>query len=271
MSATFRRLSSPARFDAPIGLFYLVKNSASDLDVYLRVSTDEGATFGEPILVTDVPGYHVLNNDRVTVLSTGRLIVPVASTDDVFKKGSRFLSTCFLSDDQGATWRHSKSLVDSPKRGAMEPEVIERVDGSLLMHIRTQTGRIHASESTDGGETWSEAKPWTVQAPEAPSTLRPVPSTGHWLLIWNDCFRDGQTKARRTPQTAAISTDEGATWTPGRDLETSDQHSYAYTSIVFHKGRALLTYYVGDSKTGRISSRFKSVPISWFYQTEKAR
>ncbi|MEO6809984.1 MAG: exo-alpha-sialidase [Isosphaeraceae bacterium] len=269
MSATFRRLSSPARFDAPIGLFYLVKNSATDLDVYLRVSTDEGASFGEPVLVTDHPGYHVLNNDRVTVLSTGRLIVPVASSDDVFKKGSRFLCSCFLSDDQGATWKHSKSLIDSPKRGAMEPEVIERANGSLLMHIRTQTGQIYASESSDGGETWSEGKPWTVKAPEAPSTLRQVPSTGHWLLIWNDCFRDGQTKAQRTPQTAAISTDEGATWTRVRDLEPRDQHSYAYTSIVFHKGRALLTYYVGDPKTHRISSRFRSVPIAWFYENAR--
>jgi sialidase-1 len=266
MSATLRRLTGPGRFEGPIGLFYLVKNSPSDLHVFLRTSDDEGATFGDPVRVTDRPGYHVLNTDRVTVLSTGRLVVPVASTDDVLRRGSRFVSTCYLSDDQGKTWRRSKNEVDCPMRGAMEPEAIERGDGRLLLQLRTQTGQIMVSESADGGETWSDARPWGVRAPEAPATLRRIPSTGHWLLIWNDCFRDNATKAQRTPLTAAVSTDEGETWTYRRDLETSDRHAYAYTSVAFHKGRALLTYYVRDAAAGRISSRFRSVPIAWFYE-----
>src|SRR5262249_37483135 len=160
----------------------------------------------------------------------------VASTDDVLRPGSRFVSTCYLSDDRGKTWRRSKSEVECPKRGAMEPEVVECADGRLLLQIRTQTGQIMISESADGGETWSEARPWGVRAPEAPSTARLIPSTGHWLLIWNDCFRDDKTKARRTPLTAAVSTDEGKTWTHRRDLETSDRHAYAYTSVAFNKG-----------------------------------
>ena len=31
------------------------------------------------------------------------------------------------------------------------------------------------------------------------------------------------------------------------------------------RDRALLTYYVSDNKTGRISSRFRSLPVSWLY------
>jgi sialidase-1 len=271
MSVTFRRLTGLARFEGPIGLFYLVKNSPGDLHVFLRVSDDEGATFGDPARVTDRAGYHVLNNDRVTVLATGRLVVPVASTDDVLRRGSRFVSTCYLSDDLGKSWRRSKGEVECPMRGAMEPEVVERTDDRLLMHVRTQTGRIMVSESADGGETWSGARLWGVRAPEAPSTVRRLPSTGHWLLIWNDCFRDDATKARRTPLTAAISTDEGKTWSHRRDLEASVGHSYAYTSVAFHKGRALLTYYVCDEATGRISSRFRSVPIAWFYEDDGPR
>jgi sialidase-1 len=265
MSATLRRLTGLARFDGPIGLFYLVKNSPSDLHVFLRTSDDDGATFSDSVRVTDRPGYHVLNNDRVTVLSSGRLVVPVAFTDDVLRRGSRFVSTCYMSEDRGKTWRRSKSEVDCPKRGAMEPEVVECADGRLLLQIRTQTGQIMVSDSADGGETWSGARPWGVRAPEAPSTVRRLPSTGHWLLIWNDCFRDNKTKAQRTPLTAAVSTDEGKKWTYRRDLETSDTHAFAYTSVAFHKGRVLLTYYVRDEATGRISSRFRSIPIAWFY------
>src|SRR5262249_41353947 len=97
MSVTLRRLSGPARFDGPIGLFYLIKNSTNDLQVYWRVSDDEGATFGNPRRITAEPGYHVLNNDRITVLSRGRLIVPIASTTDVHGT-NKFACSCYYSD-----------------------------------------------------------------------------------------------------------------------------------------------------------------------------
>jgi len=266
MSVTLRRLSPTSVFDGPIGLFYLVKNSTTDLHVFLRVSEDEGSTFGPPIRVTAEPGYHVLNNDRVTVLSSGRLVVPVASTRDV-AGGGEFASACYLSDDQGKTWRRGKGSAKFPERGAMEPEVLELEGGRLLMHFRTQFGYIALSESNDRGETWSEPRSWGVRAPEAPSTLRRIPSTGDLLLIWNDTFRQGDGHGgKRTPLTAAVSTDEGKTWAHRRDLESSDKQTYAYASVVFNRGRALLTYYVCDEASGRISSRFRSTPIAWFYE-----
>jgi len=268
MSATLRRLAGPLRFDGPIGLFSLLKNEPDDLQVFLRVSEDEGTTFGPSVRVTNTPGYHVLNNDRVTVLSSGRLVVPVASAENV-ERGGRFTCACLLSDDRGHTWRRSRNEVPYAKRGAMEPEVIELRGGRLLMHFRTQVGHIAVSESADGGESWSEAKHWGVRSPEAPATLRRIPSTGDLLLIWNDTYTGGVDHGgKRTPLTAAVSADEGRTWSFRRNLETDDQHTFAYTSVVFHRGRALLTYYVRDEATGRISSRFRSVPIGWFYEAE---
>jgi sialidase-1 len=266
MSVTLRRLSPDAVFDGPIGMFYLLKNSPSDLQVHLRVSDDEGETFGPPVRVTTEPGYHVLNNDRVTVLSSGRLVVPVASTGDVDKE-NRFASACYLSDDRGKTWRRGQGSVTYPERGAMEPEVLEQEGGRLLMHIRTQLGHVAVSESSDGGETWGQSRSWGVHSPESPATLRRVPSTGDLVLIWDDSHRRGDAQSRRrTPLTAAVSKDGGKTWPFRRDLETDDKSDYAYTSVAFHRGRALLTYYVHDMAAGRISSRFRSVPIAWFYE-----
>lgn len=265
MSVTLRRLSFPARFDAPLGFFYLVKNDYHDLQVHLRTSLDQGATFSEGVRVTTTDGYHVLNNDRITILASGRIVAPVASTADVTKE-NHFVCSCFLSDDRGRTWRRSQNVVDYAQRGAMEPEVVELADGRLLMHIRTQLGHIAVSESSDGGESWSAARPWNVRAPEAPATLRSIPATGDLLLIWNNTFTEGAGHGgKRTPLTAAVSSDAGRTWNHVRNLETSQQHTYAYTSVTFDGGRALLTYYVGDDETGRISSRFRSVPVSWFY------
>jgi sialidase-1 len=259
MSVTFRRLK-PNAVEGPLGLFYLVKNGPADLKVYLRVSIDEGKTFGKPICVTEGPGYHVMNNDRVTVLSTGRIICPVAWAEDIGRKsGMHFVCFCTYSDDGGKTWKKSKGSVDVPKRGAMEPEVIERDDGKLLMIIRTQLGHIATTISLDGGDHWGELSRLPLKAPEAPTTIRRIPATGDWLLVWNNA-------GKRTPLTATISSDEGKTWRHVRDLEDRPDQTYAYTSILFVKDRVLLTYYITDPKDKRWSSRFRSLPVSWLYE-----
>lgn len=275
MSVTLRRLPKSQEkadvaaalngsVESPLGMFYLVKNSNTDLDAYLRVSHDQGASFGAPVLVTDMPGYHVMNNDRVTLLTSGRLLAPVASCDDV-SDGGEFRSLVFLSDDGGATWRPGKQAMTIPQRGAMEPEVIELADGRLLMIIRTQFGYIATGYSTDGGDTWSEPARLSVPSPEAPATIRRIPSTGDLVLIWNNVPPPKGAYGKRTPLTAAISSDEGRTWQHVRNLETNTDDTYAYTSVLFHRDRVLLSYYVADEATGRISSRFRSLPVSWFY------
>jgi sialidase-1 len=265
MSVTLRRLVEPAISRGPIGLFYLIKNSPHDLKVWLRVSSDEGESFGEPILVTDQSGYHVMNNDRVTVLNSGRLLVPVASTSDA-NRVNHYVATCFISDDHGVTWRAGRGQVDYAQRGAMEPEVLELGDGRVLMILRTQLGHIAYALSADGGDSWSEPAAWRVRAPEAPATLRRIPATGDLMLVWNDTYvPNAGHGGARTPLTVAISGDEGNSWQYQRNLEESATNTYAYTSLLFDCGQALLSYYVRDEATGRISLRVRSLPISHLF------
>lgn len=248
-----------------IAMFYLQKNDFDDLDMFMRVSPDDGETFGKPSLVTADAGYHVVNNDRVTQLSTGRLLVPAASTEDV-RKTNHFVSHCYISDDDGQSWRNGKGHVDAPKRGAMEPEVVELADGRVLMIVRTQLGFIGKSYSEDGGDTWSKMESLGVRAPEAPATLRRIPATGDLLLIWNDTFTAGVGHGgRRTPLTAAISSDEGATWKTVGHLENDSNRTFAYTSLTFVRDRAVLSYW-DSSQSGQYSCRFRSLPVSWFYR-----
>jgi len=165
--------------------FHLRKNSATDLKVWVRRSTDDAATWGPPVLVTPEDGYHVMNNARVIQLRSGRLLAPVATTRQVGTKQDDFRTVVHHSDDDGRTWQRGRTWLTAPKRGAMEPGLIELRDGRVLQIIRTQTGRIWHSHSRDGGDTWSEATPWNVEAPEAPSTLARVPGSGDWLLVLN--------------------------------------------------------------------------------------
>ncbi|MFV1996131.1 MAG: sialidase family protein, partial [Verrucomicrobiales bacterium] len=268
MSVTLRRLGAPGRHEGPIGLFFLQKNSMSDLGTKLRISLDEAESFGGVLPVSTTPGYDVMNNDRVTRLSSGRLLAPVASTADV-KKNNHFVSFCNISDDGGLSWRKGAGEVDYEKRGAMEPEVIELEDGRVAMILRTQLGHIAASYSQDEGETWTEAQSWGVRAPEAPATLRRIPSTGDLLLVWNDTRTPGENHSgKRNPLTAAVSSDEGKTWRQARNLEKDPGQTYSYVSLVFARGRAVMSYYVRDEETRRISSRFRSLPIGWFYESD---
>jgi sialidase-1 len=264
MSVTLRRLKAPAE-PGTIAMFFLQKNAYDDLRMYVRFSNDEAQTFGEPVLVTPDPGYHVVNNDRVTQLSTGRLIVPAASTADV-EKVNHFVCHCYVSDDGGQTWRGTPGEVDVPKRGAMEPEVIELRDGRLMMIIRTQLGQIATSFSEDAGETWSAAGKLDVVAPEAPATIRRIPATGDLLLIWNNVYEAGAGHGgARTPLNAAISTDEGQTWRNIKTLEPDLQRTYSYTSILFVRNRFVLTYWDNPRNADTYSARFRSLPVSWLY------
>ena len=253
--------------------FYLRKNSSTDLKAYVRRSTDDAATWGPPVLVTPEEGYHVMNNARVIQLRSGRLLAPVATTRRVGTKQDDFRTVVHLSDDDGRTWRRGRTSLTAPKRGAMEPGLIELRDGRVLQIIRTQTGLIWRSFSSDGGDTWTEAVPWNVEAPEAPSTLVAVPGTGEWLLVlnpnvvWSDPARTvlgANHGGARTPLAARISRDEGATWSLPRNLESDPAITYAYTSVTFHEGRALLTYYHFPVGGKMLSLKFRSVPLGWF-------
>jgi sialidase-1 len=253
--------------------FYLQKNSLTELKGYVRRSTDEGQTWGEPTLITPEPGYHVMNNARVIQLRSGRLLAPIATTLQVWTKNDGFKTVVYYSDDDGRSWKRSDVFLTAPKRGAMEPGLIERKDGSVLQIIRTQMGQIWHSVSSDEGLTWTEAKPWTIEAPEAPSTLVRDPATGTWLLVWNPNVVWGDPEktvlganhgGRRTPLAAMVSHDEGKTWSKRKDLEPDPETTYAYTSVTFHEGRALLSYYSFPNGGRRLSLKFMSVPMEWF-------
>jgi sialidase-1 len=261
MSATLLRLRSGA-----LALFFLRKNSDSDLRAYIRSSDDDGETWHGEALVTPTAGYHVMNNDRVIQLSSGRLLAPVSYSPDWTRDG-HFTNVCFYSDDEGKSWQRGAAYLDLPKRGAMEPGLVELKDGRILQIIRTQLGRIYRAFSRDGGSTWSEAEPTLLVSPESPATIKRLPTTGDLVLIWNNNLQAGADHSgRRCPLTCAISRDEGETWEHARNLETDARYDYAYVSATLLEGDlALPTYWVHDRAAGRISLKAARVPTGWFY------
>ena len=149
--------------------------------------------------------------------------------------------------------------------------MIELGDGRVLMIVRTQLGFIGKSYSSDGGDTWTELESLGVKAPEAPATLRRIPSTGDLLLIWNDTFVPGAGHGgRRTPLTAAISSDEGLTWRIVGNLESNPKRTFSYPSLTFVRGRVVMSYWESAETGGQLACRFRSLPVSWFYAQRRA-
>ncbi len=246
---------------------FLRKNSEADCLPMARYSTDGGKTFSppRPMPVSPYPSYTGMNHDRLIQLRTGRLLVPFWYTLDI-RVSHHILARAYFSDDDGATWKQSKTLVDIPdsRAGAQEPGVVELKDGRILMWMRTDKGHIYRCYSSDHGETWSTPEPMNLDSPLSPQSIKRIPSTGDLLLIWNN------SPDKRFPLTAAISRDDGQTWRHIRNLDEDPAHTYAYTAIEFLKDRAMFAYYAGPPHgvrgEGRWSLKFKAVPFDWFYK-----
>lgn len=178
----------------------------------ISFSSDDGASWSAAkMLIEEDDAYYVMN-DRLIQLKSGRLLLPVARKAGKHE-GDRDESLAMLSDDGGASWRLSRgrARLDKP-RGMQEPCAVELADGCVRLLARTGAGSIHTSLSADGGETWSEPEPTTLESPCSSLTLRRGPG-GRLVCLYNHAtpLKEGAFFPR-TPLVYALSSDDGDTW-----------------------------------------------------------
>lgn len=272
MSVSLLRLSK-----SEIALFYMRKNSLTDCRPFMRVSTDDGESWGpaRSIIPDSQVGYYVLNNDRVVKLNSGRIIVPVAlhNVPKQDKPDWAGQITSWHSDDSGKSWTRSttlQSLTDASGRRIMlqEPGVVELAAGKLLCWVRTDAGFQYKSESVDAGKTWSPFVPTILASPRSPASIKRVPATGDLVAVWNDhSFVDLDDRKNRTPLSFAFSSDEGASWTRPIPLENDPSGWYCYTAIDFTDDAVLLGYCAGTQASGKrlATTALKRFPLSDLY------
>ncbi len=269
MSVSLLRLQ-----DGRIGLFYLRKNAATDCRPVMRVSSDEAKTWSEPReMVPDSElGYYVLNNDRVIQLKDGRLVAPLAQHHGLgWEKwtGSARL-VCYTSTDSGQTWKRGNHVAapDGKPVVMQEPGVVELKDGRLMLYIRTNAGSQYLAYSSDQGETWTEPQGSEILSPLSPATMERIPSTGDLLLVWNNHSDvPDELRNKRTPLAAAISRDDGKTWTSIHTLEQNPHGWYCYIAMAFVDDHVLLAHCAGDRRknNGLAETQVTRIPIKWLY------
>lgn len=181
-----------------------------------------------------------LNSGRILCPMFGSTIVAAGYGDATQSQQA----ACYLSDDDGKTWREGKGKVSLPKRGAMEPSVAQLDGGTLVMALRTQLGFVFLSQSSDGGETWSTAWSSGLEAPEAPLVMTVVPGTRKLLLVYCSGKFDPNHhhSGDRTPLTAALSNDCGRTWRKAGNI-VGGPHEFGATSICFTPAGKLIVAY----------------------------
>lgn len=223
-----------------IALFYLRKNSTTDCTPMMRISKDEGKTWGPPRRCIDESGYHVVNNSRVIQLESGRLLMP-AGTHKPAWKGYRefYVIYSWYSDDNGKTWRRSEAVPNPHDVLMQEPGVVELKNGDLFMFMRTDKGVQYQSYSRDQGLTWEAAAVSNMMSPLSPAKISRIPATGDLLLAWNN----NGVNQKRTPLCLAISTDEGETWGRIKTVESDPLGSFCYPAIHFAGPYVLVGYW----------------------------
>ncbi len=171
----------------------------------------ENPVWSDPVRLTDG-----IMMGKPIVLTTGEWVLPAAVW------GADNSCRMVVSSDQGASWQlRGAANVPSEYRNADEHMLVERLDGSLWMWIRTDYG-IGESSSSDRGVTWSAVVPSDVQHTVSRFFIWRLAS-GNLLLVKHGGIDED---VGRTDLTAFISKDDGETWEGGLLLDDRAAISY---------------------------------------------
>lgn len=251
-----------------IALFYLKKNAETDCIPYMRISTDEASSWGDPIRCMQDEGYHVVNNDRFVQLPDNRILYPAAlHSFENSRLNPKALIYTYYSDDFGKSWTKSAAVPNVDEVVLQEPGVVQLKDGKLMLFCRTDAGVQYFSYSEDRGKTWSPIAPGNIKSPLSPASIKRIPRTGDLLLVWNNNYEEGRNGGKRTPFNLAISKNEGITWENKKTLENDPNGWYCYTAINFIDDHVLLGHCAGDRETGNglSTTQITRLSLDWIY------
>lgn len=266
--------------DGTLGMLYSNRLSKKTASRMIVKSYDEGVQWSTPMVVAE-GAYTTGCHDRFTVLSSGRLIVPLHRTQD-WDWHYLYVQVAY-SDDCGVTWALSNKLslpfvgkqygwdggfIES---GCVEPTVAERADGSLLMSIRTAMGTLFCAESFDEGKTWIHLRSMEVASPQAPAHLSRIPETDDLLLLWTPNYDIAEhLSGKRHTIMACISKDGGKTWNHNdrKVLVHHPECSVDYPAVMYKGKDVWITFRQSSTNEisgGKTSSNLMIVPLSWLY------
>src|SRR5262245_49831864 len=188
--------------------------SKENRTVWMSRSDDDGASWAKPVEITkDVRDpawtWYATGPGVGIQLKTGRLVIPC---DFRVKETKALGSHVIYSDDHGKTWKLGSTVAPD----CNECQVVERVDGSLLLNMRSyhKKNRRAIATSRDGGLTWSKATlDDALIEPVCQASLLRYAVPGKTRLLFAN-----PASTKREKMTVRLSEDDGKTWPVARQL-----------------------------------------------------
>lgn len=234
--------------EGPVWLFYVIRygDTWSTSRIAAKISNDGAQTWSDPIIIAFEEGMMV--RSRPLALEGGDFLLPIyhETGHDTEEVGAD--STSLFMRFDARTKQFSETNRIKSRIGNIQPAVAQ-IDGNYLVaycrrgggYDGRPDGRIIRSESRDGGRTWSEGKDSDFPNPNAAVDFLRL-NNGHLLLVYNDSL------SKRTPLTAAISTDGDQTY-PHKKNIVEGEGDFAYpTAIQLSDGRILVCF-TSDQRT----------------------
>lgn len=243
-----------------LGLFYIVKQTMTENRLILSRSKDDGKTFYTHIecSLPDRKGYYVLNNDRVHVTPTGRILVPLAFHRGGHTSGTgayfdgRGIGYFLYSDDDGFSWDEAPGNVyptfTGSNTGLQEPGVMDMPGGVLWVYYRTDMMLQYEAFSLDDGMHWTVAQPSKFTSPPSPLKVARNSYDGKLYAVWNPVPNyNGRYIAKagwgRTPLVYAVSEGDGRDFGAYKVIEDGPENGYCYPAVFFTGDGGMLVAY----------------------------
>jgi len=221
-----------------IHLFFKIGKEIPYWQTYWMHSTD-GETWTEPEeLVSGDKGGRGPVRSKPIILSDGAWLAP-SSTE--LGTWNAFVDR---STDGGKTWTRSadfdQKTNDLPGKGCIQPTLWESSPGNVHALLRTTSGIVWRTDSSDRGKTWSPLMD-TILPNNNSGIDALLLEDGRLLLVYNPI---GHNWGARTPLDLAESKDNGMTWRTIAHLEhdADPDSEFSYPAIVRSEDGIIITY-----------------------------
>jgi hypothetical protein len=238
--------------------------------LYVKASSDSGATWGSPTAITGWTTSYAGGQSLFRSPTTLRTFYVFFGVDSGETAG-RYKVGVVYSDNAGGSWSAPIRIGPANDVGKYnEATITELADGTLAVFVRSEQsnpGHIYMATSIDNGVTWSslstlnQGDPDTFEVrPGCPAGIYVTSADAIVMLyrqkqsgsVFSTCYR--------------ISRDNGATWGSEHVLDTGN---YEYAGVVLLDSNTLGVLYAVDNPAGqdatdpgRCDVRFVTVDVT---------
>ncbi len=206
--------------EGPLQLYYKVGPNPVEWWGVLRLSQDNGRTWGEPRRLPD--GILGPIKNKPVQLADGTILS--GSSAEGLKAGPSWQIHFERSRDHGVTWEKLAVEQGPGSPAAIQPSILFLKDGGLLSVGRTRDAKVFSTISRDQGSTWSKVGLTDLPNPNS-GTDAVTLKDGRHLLIYN------HTTKGRSPLNLAVSKD-GLAWEAAFVLEDEPKAEFSYPAII---------------------------------------